>query len=79
MHASHYQQRFAGHMQIFSQRRSELQNTILISAYMMAGIDTANLAVMEVSQTLDSMDCILEHNGGSKEDRRGQTVEQATG
>ena len=46
---------------------------------MVAGIDTANLAVMEVSQTLDSMDCILEHNGGSKEDHRGQTVEQTTG
>ena len=45
---------------------------------MMAGINTVNLAVMEVSPNLDSMDCILEHNGGSNEDRRGQTVEQTT-
>ena len=67
-----YQERFADHIQIFSQRRSELQ---LISADMMGGIDTANL----VTQTLGSVDYILERNGGSKEDRRGQTVEQATG
>ncbi|KDR82349.1 hypothetical protein GALMADRAFT_817903 [Galerina marginata CBS 339.88] len=58
VNASKYERRFADHIQKFSLRRSELQS--LLSAFTAAGIDAANVAIVEVGQKLDSVDHKLE-------------------
>lgn len=51
VNAKGYERRFADHVKIFSQRRSELQ--ITITSYIAAGVDTANIVIAEVSSKMD--------------------------
>jgi len=51
--ANIYERRFLDHIQVFTQRRSELQ--VAITAYAAAGIDAANIMLINVNGKVDSM------------------------
>lgn len=54
INARTYEHRFAFHIETFARRRSELQSTI--TAYIAAGIDAANVGIIEIQDQLFNMD-----------------------
>ncbi|KAF8912079.1 hypothetical protein CPB84DRAFT_751308 [Gymnopilus junonius] len=58
INAKIYEHRFAGHIDAFVQRRSELQS--MITSYTSAGVDFANMSLIAVGHKLSAMDSKLD-------------------
>ncbi|PPQ85005.1 hypothetical protein CVT25_010504 [Psilocybe cyanescens] len=51
VHAKGYEQKFAGHVANFIQRRAELQ--IVLTAYVAGGADVTNIAIADIAEKVD--------------------------